>query len=208
MVFWAAVLAIAALPATEEIVPGHVLVRYKTAERPAPKGARLERTLAGHTRLYSVADVERAVEELRGDSAVEWIEREHVRRRAEVTPDDPLYGRQWALPAIHAPEAWARTTGSSAVVVAVLDSGILPHPDLAARIVAGWDFISDPVNAGDGDGRDPDPTDAGTRDASSSMLHGTHVAGIIGAIAGNGVGVAGVDWHCRVQPVRVLGVEA
>src|SRR5581483_4108415 len=74
-------------------------------------------------------------------------------------------------------------------------------------LTAGWDFISDAANAGDGDGRDPDPTDAGDRDPTSSMLHGTHVAGIIGASADNGVGVAGVDWRCRVQPVRVLGVD-
>src|SRR5260370_28670647 len=107
-----AVLA-AAPAAADEYVPGHVLVRYRAAERPAPRGARGSRTIAGHTRLYEVADADAALAELRDHPAVAWIEREHVRRRAAapVTPDDALYPLQWALPAIHAPAAWARATG-------------------------------------------------------------------------------------------------
>jgi serine protease len=182
-----------ALPVTaEEFVAGRVLVRVR----------------GDRARLQRVPDTRAALAELRARAEVAWAEPDRVRRRATaVTPDDEMYFEQWALPLIHAPEAWARTTGSERVVVAVLDTGIRYHPDLQARLVPGWDFVSDPDSGNDGDGRDPDPTDTGALDASSSMIHGTHVAGIVGALSDNRMGVAGLDWHCRVQPIRVLGVK-
>jgi serine protease len=120
-----------------------------------------------------------------------------------VEPDDPLRARQWALEAVRAPAAWARSTGSERVVVAVLDTGIAPHPDLDERLLPGYDFVRDRDEAGDGDGRDGDPRDP----SASSRFHGLHVAGIVGAAADNGLGIAGLDWHCRILPVRVLGVR-
>jgi serine protease len=71
----------------------------------------------------------------------------------------------------------------------------------------GYDFITDPANAADGDGRDGDPTDTGDSTDQSSALHGTHVAGIIAADANNGVGVAGLDWNCRLLIARALGIS-
>jgi len=193
----ACVLIAAAPVAAQEYVPGRVLVHDRGAA-----GA------SSHVRVLHVRDTDAALAELRDDPSIEWVERDYIRHRtAVVTPNDEMYGLQWALPAIHAPAAWARATGSAGIVVAVIDTGVLPHPDLKDRLVAGWDFVSDPANAGDGDGRDADASDPGTLDASSSMLHGTHVSGIIGAVANNGVGVAGLDWGCRIQPVRVLGVR-
>ena len=99
--------------------------------------------------------------------------------------NDRFYPQQWSLPMVRLPEAWATTGGSSEVVVAILDTGIVPgHPDLAGRLLPGYDFISNPDSADDGDmRRDPDPTDTGTVD--TSRLHGTHVAGILGALTGN-----------------------
>ena len=140
-------------------------------------------------------------------------------RFAASAPDDPLYSEQWNLtssyhgmPAygIDVEEAWDITTGSPAIVVAVVDSGILPHPDIAGRVIAGFDMISIPAVARDGDGRDPDPSDAGDwcddpQDLRDSSWHGLHVAGIVGAETGNAIGVAGVDQQARIQPVRVLG---
>lgn len=128
-------------------------------------------------------------------------------RRAAAVPNDPLFSRQWSLPMIRLPQAWELTRGSEDVVVAFLDTGIVSgHPDLAARLVAGYDFISDPNSADDGNHtRDADPTDTGTID--SSRLHGLHVAGIIGALTNNNLGIAGVDQKCRLLPVRVLGVN-
>jgi serine protease len=135
-----------------------------------------------------------------------WVEPDRLRWPQSV-PDDPLYTMQTALQAIHAPDAWATSEGAAEIVVAVLDTGVRPHPDLDARLLPGYDFISDPANAGDGDGRDPDPTDPGTTTAGSSGLHGSHISGIIGADSDNRLGVTGLDWRCRLLPVRVLGVQ-
>jgi serine protease len=142
------------------------------------------------------------------------------------------------------PVAWDISKGgASDVVVAIIDTGIVNHPDLNAldfpapyapngRFVAGYDFISFDVGAGtvpsffvanDGDGRDPDPTDPGDWVTSAqeaqypdfcddgvlgpqnSSWHGTHMAGIAAAAANNGVGIAGIGWNVRVQPIRALG---
>ena len=64
--------------------------------------------------------------------------------QAHATPDDSFYGSQWHYPAINLPTAWDTTTGSSNVIVAVVDSGVLTgHPDLQNKLVSGYDFISD-----------------------------------------------------------------
>jgi serine protease len=148
------------------------------------------------------------VARLARDPAVEWAEPDRIRQRTSaVNANDPLFGAQWALHLAHLPDAWARSRGSASVVVAVLDTGIVPHPDLRGRYLPGYDFISSPASAGDGDGRDPDPTDAGTADPQSTAFHGSHVAGIIGADSDNELGIAGVDWSCQLLPVRVLGVS-
>ncbi len=145
-----------------------------------------------------------------------------------AVPNDPLYANQWhykspsAEPGgVNLPPAWDITTGSASIFVAVIDTGILPHPDLAGRVAAGYDMIDDALVANDGDQRDPDPTDPGdwitaAEDAlpggwfegcgiSSSSWHGTHVAGTIAAASNNGGGVAGVNWVSKVVPVRALG---
>jgi serine protease len=133
-----------------------------------------------------------------------------------MTPNDPRFGEQWhyteATAGIRADVAW-NTANGAGVVVAVIDTGITAHPDLDANIVAGYDFISDTFTANDGDGRDANASDPGdaTVDgecnwyAEPSSFHGTHVAGTIAAVTNNGIGVAGVAYGARVQPVRVLG---
>jgi len=137
---------------------------------------------------------------------------------AQLTPNDEFFTTQWNLGTgpggIRAQAAWDVTQGSNAVVVAVVDSGILgQHPDLAGRIAPGMDTITDPASARDGDARDGDATDLGTYGsaaecggtARTSTWHGSHVAGIIGATGNNGIGIAGVDWRARIVPVRSLG---
>lgn len=132
------------------------------------------------------------------------------------TPNDPCYARQWhyrergtgggkSKAGIGLPKAWDATVGANTVVVAVIDTGILPNEaDMAgANLVPGADLVADPSNANDGNGRDMDPKDPG--DAFNSW-HGTHVAGTIGALAtNNNKGAASIAWNVRVQPVRVLG---
>lgn len=135
-----------------------------------------------------------------------------------VAPNDTLYPQQWNLhgtKGISAPEAW-KTTQGAGVTVAVIDSGIVKHPDLDANVLPGYDFITEPSIARDGNGRDSDPTDQGNweeagvcdadSEASESNWHGTHVAGSIAAIMNNKRGIVGVAPSTKILPVRALGM--
>ena len=124
---------------------------------------------------------------------------------------DPMKDLQWYLDGdygINASKAWKISKGSPSVVVAVLDTGITEHPDLAANIVTGYDFISDPANARDGNGRDANPADPGDYISSGapSSWHGTHVSGIIAAES-NDIGITGIAPNVKISPVRVLGIR-
>ena len=139
------------------------------------------------------------------------------------TPNDSLYSSQWHYfePAggVGLPGAWDTTIGSSGITVAVIDTGLVAHADVAGRAVPGYDFTSDARIANDGDGRDRDASDPGdwitAAESSSgffagcpiqnSSWHGTHVAGTVAAATNNAVGVSGIDWASKLQPVRVLG---
>lgn len=137
---------------------------------------------------------------------------------AQTTPNDPLYAIQWSLTdpvaGVNASAAWDVQRGSGGITVAVIDTGILPHPDLAGRVLPGYDFVTDADRARDGDGRDPDPRDegdwAGDNECGEgvpgfdSFFHGLFVAGLIGANANNGIGIAGMDWAANLLPVRAL----
>lgn len=127
-------------------------------------------------------------------------------QHATAVPNDPGYAKQWHYPAMNLPAAWDITQGSNAVVVSVVDTGIINHPDLNARVLTGIDMITDPAISNDGDGRDDDPSDPGGDDPNGgSSFHGTHCAGTVGAVTDNGQGISGVDWNARLLPVRVLG---
>ncbi len=144
--------------------------------------------------------------------------------RSLDTPNDEFYSRQWNMENtggdvgpfpgligadIQAEDGWDLFTGNAEFVIAVIDSGVqLDHPDLECNIwvndgetldgtdtdengyrddIRGWDFVM----------RDNHPDDP--------EGHGTHVAGIIGAIGDNGMGVAGVNWNCKLMPLRFIG---
>jgi serine protease len=148
------------------------------------------------------------IRRLREMPEVEYAEPNFI-RRPFASPNDPGFELQWHYRMINLPEAWDVTAGSDEITVAVLDSGVLSgHPDLGARLTDGYDFVSQAGNANDGDGRDPDPEDPGDDpEGESSSFHGTHVAGTVGAVTNNGLGVAGVTWNTRIMPLRVLGVD-
>lgn len=112
-----------------------------------------------------------------------------------ATPNDPLWSNNSSEhQLVFLPKAWDVSTGSNSVVVAVLDTGIREdHPDLAGRVVTGYDYYEN----------DAEPTDPGAP-GSTTASHGTHVAGIIGAVANNGMGTAGVSWNVRLLNVRVM----
>ncbi len=135
-----------------------------------------------------------------------------------LTPNDTHYSKLWGLQGgaggMRANTAWDSTNGAG-VVVAVLDTGIRAHADLAANLVPGYDMIADSFTANDGNGRDGDAADPGDwnsagqcgsgSQASNSSWHGTHVAGTVAAVGNNGSGVIGVAYGAKVQSVRVLG---
>ena len=129
----------------------------------------------------------------------------NYKMKAFVTPNDTYYDTQWALnntgqaisyngntvgtpgADIDAERAWDITTGSSDVVIAILDTGIdLDHPDLQSGIVGGYDFVSNDSNANDGN------------------MHGTACASIAAGRTNNLIGVSGICWNCSLMPVKVL----
>lgn len=122
------------------------------------------------------------------------------------TPNDPLYNLQWAhknngsaeqyngTPGadMKIAEAWAISMGNTSIKIAVLDEGVdLTHPDLQANLLQGYDAISMTANPGDGAPYNP------------LFAHGTNCAGIIAAVANNGIGVAGVAPNCKIIPVKI-----
>lgn len=175
---------------------------------------------------YGPGEVRRLAQELAREPEVEYAEPD-ARRYVRLTPiGEPEFdnGNQLYLsdPAtgINTPPAWVITTGSPNTVVAVVDTGVLPlHPDLAAQLITGYDFVSaDPDGgfdtAGDDNGRDDDPSDPGDwvsagacgpgDPAQDSSWHGTRVSSLIGA-AKNGIRIVGVNWQVTILPVRAVG---
>ncbi len=197
----------------------------------------VKRQMGGTLQLLSVGggsgasggtDPEAVAARLRQDPRIADAVPDRWLRLHDTVPNDPLFSTQ---PYIGPPSqvvgganllsAWDRSRGSSSIVIAVVDTGFLPHPDLAARLVPGYDFISNDTVSNDSQpGRDADPTDPGDfvpvgytcpTDAAPrttlqpSSWHGTRVASVLGALTNNNTDIAGVDWNARIQPVRVSG---
>ncbi|MFC8954407.1 S8 family serine peptidase [Streptomyces sp. NPDC057101] len=198
-----------------------------TAEKAAKTGEKLafERRLAGGGALVDLGDsatkqdLAEVMDAFRADPSVASVEPDIRAYAMAVTPNDTDYAKQWDLfeptGGMNVPAAWDKATGSG-VTVAVIDTGYAAHTDLAANVVAGYDFISTSSDARDGNGRDANPKDEGDWNAtdnecgagskaSDSSWHGTHVAGTIGAVTNNTKGIAGIAYDAKIQPVRVLG---
>jgi subtilisin family serine protease len=118
-----------------------------------------------------------------------WLALLAVLTLAAGPTDDPLADRQWHLEQVGAPQAWEHARGEG-IIVAVVDTGVdATHPDLAGKTMSGIDLVEP--------GTPPDDPNG----------HGTLVAGIIGAVADNGIGVAGTAPAALIMPVRVLDAE-
>ncbi|MEX1828609.1 S8 family serine peptidase [Luteibacter sp. CQ10] len=193
------------------------------APSPTPHSPRARRSAPGPMRMIRRLATGDALFELHGATAESLaalpgvLRVEEDRRLYPMAVSDPLWKRQWYLHhpryGVDAEVAWKYTRGADAVV-AVLDTGIVPHAEFDGRLLPGYDFLSDAEEARDGDGRDDDPTDEGDwiepgqcvgALARKSSWHGTHVAGLALAAANNREGIAGVAPEAMLLPVRVLG---
>jgi len=180
-----------------KFVPGEILVKPRDAvsatefqATAAEQGASEKETLpqVGVHVLHVPEDkVDTVLAALSHNPNIEFAERNFI-AEAVLTPNDPYYaGYEWHLPKIQAPSAWDISTGGATPIIAVVDTGVYAgHPDLAGKILAGYDYVNN----------DSNPTD--------DFGHGTEVSGTAAAIGNNGVGVAGVAFANQVLPVKVL----
>ena len=150
---------------------------------------------------------DRVIEALNNNPNIEYAEPNYIVQEL-LTPNDTGYIGQWALKKIQAAQAWDITTGSSSIVVAVIDSGLYTeHEDIKGKVwlnsdetagngidddnngfiddVNGWNFYGNNNNIGEGTG------------------HGTGVSGVIGAATNNGKGIAAISWQSPIMPIRV-----
>ncbi len=234
----ALLLGLALVPSAMAQVDARLIVKFrdgatKSALTPQARTAKLALAIgAPMTHLREMAlgadvvmaggstrgDAERLAERLAAHPEVEFALVDRRRHPAQAINDEFASDQLYLTNdpgAISAFSAWDLTHGSSAIVVAILDTGYRPHAAMAGRILPGYDMIGDPANANDGNGRDADALDPGdwvlaseaTADckAHDSSWHGTAVAGIVGANTNDGIWTAGIDWAARILPVRVLG---
>jgi len=153
-------------------------------------------------RLEPGRDPLAAIAPIRLVPGVEIAELDGVGGLADFVPNDPNFPSQWSLlntgqsaggvagsigADVKAPAAWDISTGGGEIVVAVLDSGVFEHADLAGRVLPGWNVPQANDNTADG-----------------CASHGTHVSGIVGALGDNGVAIAGLCWDVKILPVVVV----
>ena len=208
-------------PSPLPYVPGEVLVQLEPGARimsvlsksPAKMSVQDETEgRRGRTVLLKLSggeSLETAIASLAKLGGVRIAQPNYV-YQAALVPDDPLFNEQWALPKIGAQAAWNLSTGSADVLVAILDTGVDPgHPDLAGNLWTNPGEIPGNGIDDDGNGYVDDvhginsTTPAGaSQDILDTVGHGTHVAGIIGAIGNNGAGVAGIDWAGKIVTVK------
>ncbi len=230
--FWLSIVlatsVFAALTPTGRSVPNEVLVKIRDGASPADLSA-MEEAVNGQAhaiaalgsgkilRMRSRTKGAEALQEaLAHNPNVEYVEPNYI-FRAAAEPNDPSYTNLWGLDNtgqiissvtgipgadIDAEAAWNVTTGSNAIVVGVVDTGVdYNHPDLAANM---WSNPGGKGNAVCAAGTHGFNAIANTCDPMDDHGHGTHVSGTIGAVGNNGVGVAGVNWNASIMALKFL----
>ena len=206
----------------ETIVPLPRFIRSPTGQRLNSKTLNLAElsTLVKLTFAKEI-DLNKILAAIESNSNVVYAEPNYIYRIDDIFPGDSKFSEQWGLnntgqtggskdADIDAPEAWKIQKGNSNVIVAIVDTGIdFNHPDLKKNIwtnngeianngidddgngyiddINGWDFVND----------DNDPFD--------DHGHGTHVAGIVGAVGDNNIGIAGISWYGRLMALKSIG---
>lgn len=157
-----------------------------------------------HYRVPEGEDINEFISEYKEFDNVAWVEPNYIFYTTAV-PSDSYYNYQWGHINVNLEAAWDIEKGSENVTVAVIDTGVITtHPDLTENLLPGVDFVGGkktyPIE--DYDITDYDPTDETKLVDGGS--HGTHVAGIIGAVTNNNKGIAGVNWQVSILPIRAL----
>ncbi len=151
-------------------------------------------------------DTMKAIAALKALPDVLYAERNYIRRADTTTPNDPSFSQLYGLQKIGAPQAWDITTGSKSVVVGVIDEGIdTSHQDLQANIWVNPSPGSIPGITGDINGYDFFHNSGNVFSGLLSESHASHVAGTVGAVGNNGVGVVGVNWQVSLMSLKFLG---
>jgi serine protease len=227
----------------DELLAQAGVAQRASLANPRRRSVGRDQVLLEFGRPLAAGEADVLADRLRQQPEVDWVAPNVREQRLQIdssTPVDPMFAQQWWLHEAGGSDAnaiadrrrgvpgflaaWAAgipgAEGREASVVAVLDTGITPHPELQGRLLPGRDFVSDDLFGNDGQpGRDDDPTDPGDWvDASEladprlarctatrSSWHGTAVAGVLAASSDNGSGVAGAIRRGQVLPVRVAG---
>lgn len=195
---------------------GELIIRYKSgmqakiASGNHITGATIERSIekirSQRIKLPKGVSVEDAIARYKKNPAIEYAGPNHIIHIC-IEPNDEyfldpwlywywqwgLYSDMYPNTGIQAPDAWDITTGSTNIVIAMVDTGVYTsHEDLSSKIVPGRNFVTgavDPNNANDDNG------------------HGTFTAGIAAAQTNNSIGVAGVSWGAKIMPIKVMDAD-
>lgn len=172
-----------------EDVPTSVISKQlETITQQYKKTARLNSIFSADEHIYTLSGGKTFLNQIKQSPVkryIEYSEPNYIYHALEV-PNDPDYSKQWNLHSIHIEKAWENSKGEG-ITVAVIDTGVSRVPDLRqTEFVEGYDFVNDHTDVYDDNG------------------HGTHVAGIIAQSTNNEYGVAGIAYHAKIMPLKVL----
>jgi subtilisin family serine protease len=222
-------------PQVPEYVSDEIIVKFREGVDEYQKDLARFRVSGTRKKIFKVihglevvklsrgVSVKEAIDLLRQDPEVLYAEPNYILRTTTLTPNDTRFGEMWGLnnvgqsggtpdADIDAPEAWDHTTGSSDVIVAVIDSGVdYNHPDLSANMFRNTADCNNNGIDDDGNGFVDDCFGIDTRNHDSDPMddnnHGTHVAGTIGAVGNNNRGVVGINWNVQIMACKFVNAS-